>query len=83
VNDKRRLAIGLDDQRVAIVEPTKNAGMITILPILALVLAVVGLLSRIVIKTAARIALSPRASRIKISMYRSMNGESSAHLYRP
>ena len=53
MNDKRRLAIGLDDQRVAIVEPTKNAGMITILPILALVLAVVGLLSRVVMKTAA------------------------------
>jgi hypothetical protein len=34
-------------------EPTKNAGMITILPILALGLAVVGLLSRVVMKTAA------------------------------
>ena len=34
-------------------EPTKNAGMITILPILALGLAIVGLLSPVVMKTAA------------------------------
>jgi len=34
-------------------EPTKNAGMITIFPILALGLAVVGIFSRVVMKTAA------------------------------
>ena len=64
-------------------EPTKNAGMITIFPILALSLVVVGILSCVVMKTVAARRAESQESAIKTSMYRSMNGESSTHLYRP
>ena len=53
-----------DAERISSSKPTKNAG-ITIFPILALGLAVVGILSRVVIKTVAARRVSPRASTIR------------------
>jgi hypothetical protein len=64
-------------------QPTKNAGMITIFLILALGLAVVGILSRVVIKTVAARRAESQMIDNQPSMYPSMNGESSTHLYRP